>query len=66
MDKLRKAARDALQRNPSNRPFLREAMVAAEQNNLHQLWLNLSGYDNSTHLNVSERRFHGSNLSDIV
>lgn len=66
MDKLRKAARDAIQRNPSNLPFLGEAMVAAEQNNLHQLWLDLSGHDSSTHLNVGARRLHGSNLADAV
>lgn len=54
MDKLRQKAREALQRDPWNRPdILQEAMMAAAQNNLHQLWKDVSTHDNSTHLDVS-------------
>lgn len=54
MDKLRKDAREVLQRDPWNRPNdLRAADAAAAQNNLHQLWQDVSTHDNSTHLNVS-------------
>lgn len=54
MDQLRKEAREVLQRDPWNLPdSLRAARAAAAQNDLHQLWLNVSTHDNSTHLNVS-------------
>lgn len=54
MEKLREEAREALQRDPWNLPdVLRVAREAAAQNDLHQLWLNVSTHDNSTHLNVS-------------
>lgn len=54
MDKLRKEARDALQRDPKNLPtYLPAGFAAAAKNDLHQLWQNVSVHDNSTNLNVS-------------
>lgn len=54
MDQLRKEAREVLQRDPWNLPdHSWTAHAAAAQNDLHQLWLNVSTHDNSTHLNVS-------------
>ncbi|KAJ5585029.1 uncharacterized protein N7459_004829 [Penicillium hispanicum] len=55
MEQLRQKIRDALQRNPWQLPeFFRESMLAGRQNSLHQLWLNVSSYDNTTHLNACE------------
>lgn len=53
MEKLRKQARDALQRDPRNLPPYLPAAGAAAKNNLYHLWQNVSAYDSSTHLNVS-------------
>lgn len=54
MDQLRKESRELLQRDPWNLPtYSRIAHAAAAQNDLHQLWLNVSTHDNSTHLDVS-------------
>lgn len=53
MEQLRMKIREALQRNPWELPdFFRESMIAGRRNNLHQLWLNVSTHDNTTHLNV--------------
>ena len=53
MEKLRKQARDALQRDPRNLPPYLPAAGAAAKNDLYHLWQNVSAYDSSTHLNVS-------------
>ncbi|KAJ6119751.1 hypothetical protein N7523_004031 [Penicillium sp. IBT 18751x] len=54
MEKLRKQARDALLRDPGNRPSYLPAASAAAENDLYHLWQDVSGYDSSTHLNICE------------
>ncbi|KAJ6021115.1 hypothetical protein N7540_006619 [Penicillium herquei] len=54
MDKLRNEARQALQKDPKNLPdFLPSAMSI--RGDLHQLWENVSQYDNSSFFNVSSQ-----------
>jgi len=54
MDQLRKEVRQALRSDPWNLPvYLPAGFAATAKNDLHQLWKNVSGYDSSTHLNVS-------------
>ncbi|KAJ5140076.1 hypothetical protein N7448_003484 [Penicillium atrosanguineum] len=54
MEKLRKQARDALQRDPGNLPPCLPAAVVAAQNDLYHLWQNVSAYDSSTNLIICE------------
>jgi hypothetical protein len=62
MDKLRKEAREALQRDPNNLPTYLPAAWAAAENNLHQLWQNISAHDSSTNLDVSLRAFYNDTM----
>ncbi|KAJ5737012.1 uncharacterized protein N7483_002137 [Penicillium malachiteum] len=54
MDQLRKEARQALQKDPKNLPDLLPSAMSI-RGDLHQLWENVSQYDNSTYFNVSSQ-----------
>jgi hypothetical protein len=53
MDQLRKDAREALLRDPWNRPiFLAAGFTATAKNGLPELWQDVSSHDSTVHLDV--------------
>ncbi|KAJ5894689.1 hypothetical protein N7495_006380 [Penicillium taxi] len=54
LNALRKEVREAIQKDPWNLDDNYRSGFRAAKQNLHQLWLNVSNYDNSTNLNACE------------
>ncbi|KAJ5098096.1 hypothetical protein N7532_005097 [Penicillium argentinense] len=64
MDRIRKEAREVLQRSPWNRPTVLESALSARLS-LAQLWEDVSTHDNSTRLNICESLYAALSFVDL-